>query len=376
MNNACPTCGAVYAVAAKDIGRKIRCKKCSTALRVDNTGLVVDAPAAAPPPAPVVAAVVADDFDADDEVVSPRGKKSAGRKYSGGPGILEQIGGVPTILFTLGVFMVIWFTFMTPIGEAAILRSSMGAARLKLDMSAELKKAKDDPEKVKKITEDYAKRGEEATKEAANSAIDNVRSIKYDRYGQMFGFILVAFGCIGYLRTQQPPIMHYVAGVILSGMMLVVFGLAGGCGGNQSPMMNAITKEIGKGGAGSRSTDPHGCRRAGEFVLNWVRNSPARTTFAHRHARPPPTRSPRSTSRVLLEAQRRSARARRRQDRHQPRRDRRRSPSSSRGSHARGVQLGDRRRRREHPPRGPVHRRRRDASSRPPPTTWACSPPS
>ena len=38
MNNACPSCGAVYAVTAKDIGRKIKCKKCSSALRVDDTG--------------------------------------------------------------------------------------------------------------------------------------------------------------------------------------------------------------------------------------------------------------------------------------------------------------------------------------------------
>ena len=67
-------------------------------------------------------AAVVDDFDTGgDEVVSTRGKKA--KKFSGpkGPGLGEriaQIGGIPTILFGIGTFLVIWFTFMTPIGEA------------------------------------------------------------------------------------------------------------------------------------------------------------------------------------------------------------------------------------------------------------------
>ncbi len=70
----------------------------------------------------MAAAVVADD-DAGDEIVSPKSKKA--KKYSGpsGPGVgemLTKVGGIPTILFALGTFLVIWFTFMTPIGEAAI----------------------------------------------------------------------------------------------------------------------------------------------------------------------------------------------------------------------------------------------------------------
>jgi predicted Zn finger-like uncharacterized protein len=145
MNNACPSCGAVYAVAAKDIGRKIKCKKCSTALRVDDTGLVVDAPTgSAPPvavpaaPAPVAAAVVEDDYE--DELDRPKKIKKPGRAYSGGGDFLAKIGGVPTILFSVGVFLVLWFSFMTPIGEAATARAEAGVDQVKLQRDAELKK--------------------------------------------------------------------------------------------------------------------------------------------------------------------------------------------------------------------------------------------
>src|SRR4029077_15955569 len=134
MNNACPTCGAVYAVTSKDIGRKLKCKKCSTALVVTDAGLVVDAPTAtAAPAAPVATAAVADDFDTGDEVVSTKGKKA--KKYSlggggGGGEFLAKIGGIPTILFSVGIFLVLWFSFMAPISEAAILRASVAERKV------------------------------------------------------------------------------------------------------------------------------------------------------------------------------------------------------------------------------------------------------
>ncbi|MCE9529741.1 MAG: zinc-ribbon domain-containing protein [Planctomycetes bacterium] len=43
MNNACPECGAVYAIMKKDAGRRIACKKCSTLLVIDeDKGLIKD----------------------------------------------------------------------------------------------------------------------------------------------------------------------------------------------------------------------------------------------------------------------------------------------------------------------------------------------
>lgn len=246
MNNACPTCGAVYAVTQRDIGRKLRCKKCSTALAVSDAGLVVDTPSASAPPLPAASAA-GDDFSTPDEDISPKSKKSGRGKYPG-PGaanLLSNIGGIPTILFAFGTFLVIWFTFMTPIGEAASARAQAGVLKIEFERQAELKKAlpkgkkefelegddkKNYEEKKKKINDDYDKRSETAKEDADSTVISNARSVWFDKYGQLFGFVFLAFGSIGYLRTEQPLVMKIVAAVVLGLMLLMIFNLAvGGC---------------------------------------------------------------------------------------------------------------------------------------------------
>ena len=272
MNNACPSCGAVYAVTAKDIGRKLKCKKCSSALIVDESGLVFDAPAAPPASRPAVAvAEVEDDFDNDDdEIVTRKGKKAkrgAGSSREGGPGLgalLAKIGGIPTILFSIGIFLVIWFTFMSKIADAHAKRD--GARTMKLDAEAEAK-AKDKLPKgkteltmsederkkymdeVKKILEEYMPQMTEAENDAKISKIDSVRSLYWDRYGTMFGFFFVSFGCICYLRTEQHIVVKYVAGAILVLMMLVVFISFLG-GSESSTTLPESRPKTGMGGVG------------------------------------------------------------------------------------------------------------------------------
>jgi predicted Zn finger-like uncharacterized protein len=255
MNNACPTCGAVYAVTTKDIGRKLKCKKCSTALTVTDAGLVVDTPTGSAVAAAIPAAV-ADDFDTGgDVVVSPKGKKA--KKFGGGPGMGElvaKVGGIPTILFGFGTFLVIWFTFMTPIGAAAVDRADAAVDKLQNEMESEIKglvpkgKTASDvegyPDKEKKIREDYAKRIESAQQDAKSTRINNIRSVWFDKYGLMFGFIFVAFGCIGYLRTEQPLIMRIVAATVLGLLLLMILSHATGCtgGGGSIPRPPISTK--------------------------------------------------------------------------------------------------------------------------------------
>jgi len=252
MNSTCPTCGAVYAVTPKDVGRKLKCKKCRTALAVTDAGLVVDPPSAS---APAVVATPVDDFDTGGEVLGTRGKKP--RRASGPPGpgvgeVIARIGGIPTILFSLGTFLVIWFTFMDPIGEAAITRASMSERKVRLEQQIELKKllpkGKKSPlelegdekktydEKAKKVNDDYEKKADDAKEEAATTEVDVRRSIRFDKYGQMFGFVFLAFGCIGYLRTEQPLVIRIVAATVLALMLLLIFNLAaGGCAGLRTP---------------------------------------------------------------------------------------------------------------------------------------------
>lgn len=244
MNNACPGCGAVYAVTSRDIGRKLKCKKCSTALAVTDTGLEVDAPGAVP-------AAAADDFDTGDEGGGVGRKKAKKYGIGGGGGeLIEKIGGIPTVLFGFGLFLVIIFYFMPRISDASVDRADGRIDRLKLEVTQKLRKEEKDPDEVNNMTpeaqQDYLKNIQKRTKElnkefkpkmdeakddVENAKIDKKRSEWWDRYGLMFGFLFLAFGCVGYIRGDQHLVVKIVGASILIAMMLFVFASMGGCRG-------------------------------------------------------------------------------------------------------------------------------------------------
>ena len=232
----------MYNVAAKDIGRKLKCKKCSTALMVTEAGLEIDGPQAVGSKA---SPAMVDDYGDDD---APVVKKKKGR-FDRGPGgnPLAAIGGIPTVLFGFGVFLVIVFTSLPIIGAAGSDRATAYVDKLKLERDAKIKALEpkkkqadwtsDETKKygddAQKVTEDYDKKIKEAVIDAEGTKISNRRDVWMERYGLMFGFIFVAFGCLGYLRSDQPLTLRIVAAVILGAMMLIMFGTFGihGCGG-------------------------------------------------------------------------------------------------------------------------------------------------
>jgi predicted Zn finger-like uncharacterized protein len=266
MNTACPSCGAVYAVTPKDVGRKIKCKKCSTALRVDDSGLVVDTPASSPPPpAAVAAAVVDDEAEGGDEgaVIKKKGKKSVDRDrdYQGGGGrgigvFLEKIGGMPTILFGFGTFFVLYFFFQPVLSLASLERASGLTDRVNLEKTQQERKYQEQRDKLEKdrkaekITQKVYDDGVEEIRKAKDKFYEDLRPKEYDAFdskgeaeitrkrsalldsfGLMVGFILLAFGCIGYIRGDSPLVTRIVAASILTAMMLAVFAKFSGCRG-------------------------------------------------------------------------------------------------------------------------------------------------
>jgi predicted Zn finger-like uncharacterized protein len=253
VNTNCPGCDAVYNVASKDIGRKLKCKKCGMALKVTDAGLEEDRPGGAPAsdPKPVpAAAAVADDDEEDEPVV----KKGKGSKYSRGPGVnplaaLAGIGGVPTILFGFGAFLVIVYLFMPLISVAAESRADGGVDQLEQEARVEARKklpkgktSQRDltPEEataynaeVTKINEKYQPKITEAKEAVEDARISRKRSLWFDRYGMMFGFIFLMFGSLGYLLNPEPGIRRIVGAIVLMAqiiMIFLVFG-AGGCVG-------------------------------------------------------------------------------------------------------------------------------------------------
>ena len=142
------------------------------------------------------------------------------------------------------MFLVIVFTSLPVIGAAGSDRATAYVDKLNNEMRAKQdalvpknKKPSDltDAERTKqredseKIAEDYAKKIKDAALDAENTKISNRRDVWMEMYGLMFGFLFVAFGCIGYLRSDQPLTLRIVAAVILGAMMLLMFTKFAGC---------------------------------------------------------------------------------------------------------------------------------------------------
>ncbi|MCE9568286.1 MAG: hypothetical protein K8U57_40315 [Planctomycetes bacterium] len=253
MNNACPSCDAVYAVTAKDVGRKIKCKKCGTALRVDDSGLVEDGVEAPEP-----------EESESEEVAAPKNKKAsrfAGANRPKVGDILQKLGGVPSALFGFGVFLTIWFFFQQSISApngASDSRAKASAMRVKLEQDQEIRKAEADPpelpegavdaaametyskakqeydknlmKKRKEIDKKFKKPLNEANDDFTLTQIGNARGQWWDQYGLMFGFMFLSFGCIAYVRGDGNLVLRIVAGTILTLLFLVIFGKFSGCG--------------------------------------------------------------------------------------------------------------------------------------------------
>jgi hypothetical protein len=183
----------------------------------------------------------------DPGIVQPKVR----RKHPSSSELLEAIGGVPTVLFGIGLFLVIVFYFMPRISEASVNRAKGRVERIELEATQKLRKEMKEPDEIEKLPPDaqqeYYKnlekrrkeinkelkpRKEEAADDVAYAEIDRKRSEWWDRYGLMFGFLFLAYGCVGFIRGEQHLVVKIVGAAILVTMMIFVFGSMGGCRAN------------------------------------------------------------------------------------------------------------------------------------------------
>ncbi|MBX9580329.1 MAG: zinc-ribbon domain-containing protein [Gemmataceae bacterium] len=240
MNNLCPSCQALYNVRPKDVGRRVTCKKCRAALVVTDAGLTLDGPAA-PADRPE---------DAFAGVGGPPRRRGRDRERSpraaAGPlaGVdwrqtFRDLGGVPTLLFASGAFLVIVFLFQPLIGVAAVDRARGAAERLDLDWKVKerkLRKEKKAEDDISKAREEFykAQGKDEVDEGAAYEAVSARRSRWLDLYGLMFGFLLLMAGSVGYTADRTSTVRRILGTVVLGAQMLIVFSMfaaGGGCGG-------------------------------------------------------------------------------------------------------------------------------------------------
>lgn len=229
MNNTCPSCGAVYNVAAKDVGRRIKCKKCGSALTVTDSGLEVDGgPAAAPASAPA-----GDDYDDLGDAPPPRSRSASRRSSGGGMGglqvdpmqLLKDFGGLWSLLFGFGAFLVIVFMFMPIIGQAHVKSREADVSAATRDHNAYKKRLEKDNQtaKLEEAEKNYEKRREELQDKVDSQRTSNMQSGYWERYFMMFGFVFLMFGSLGWLMPGQSTVRRILGAVVLGAEMVLVF---------------------------------------------------------------------------------------------------------------------------------------------------------
>jgi predicted Zn finger-like uncharacterized protein len=215
MNNTCPECGTVYAVAPKDVGRRIACTKCGAVLAIGEGGFEKEK-------------------EADTSTVVER---PLPRKPRFTPEFRERLRAMldwPTAVFGLGAFLVLSMMFMPLVGKAKVERRTGLLQEEQFDHEAEIRKLREKPGNETKIVEAeeaWKKRRESLEAEIKHAEFANSRSGYTDRYGLLLGFILMMVGSLRLMRTGEGLVKRIFGAVVLGAQMLLVFNsLLGGCG--------------------------------------------------------------------------------------------------------------------------------------------------
>jgi hypothetical protein len=239
MNNVCPTpgCGGVYNLTSQHVGKRFLCRKCAAPLVVTDYGLQMDpgaaaavsgAPAglpAAPPPLP--------------EIVPEY--QPAVRT---GPGPFEKlwtwlkgVADLPTWLFGSGAFLVIVYLFFPLIDqakvsrrEASLIAGDVRQARLDDELKKKENASAEDKDRRKKSREAWEKEKSYLEEDLEAAQIGQRRALYWYRYFTMLGFILLAFGSLGYLKPGQPLIRRILGCIVLAAILLSIFNAFAGLG--------------------------------------------------------------------------------------------------------------------------------------------------
>jgi predicted Zn finger-like uncharacterized protein len=268
MNNACPECGAIYAVAEKDIGRRIACKKCNTALVVAEEGLRRDSEAAPPKADDADRDRARDDDDRgrrrerdDEDRGERRGEDDRGRrrgrddddgrdrdrerKVRTGPGVgevliskLKSVGDVATWLYAIGLFFAIYGFFGKKIDDANLdyRKGEMQQAATEDAQDDRITRSKNDNKPSEGDIKDREKRkkdfenteGPRLKERVDFGEANKLKGSWWNTMFQLIGFFLLAFGSIGFLKAENPPLKRILGGVTIFLILLNVIG--GGAG--------------------------------------------------------------------------------------------------------------------------------------------------
>ena len=246
MRNDCPSCQTVYAVTPQDVGKRIICKQCGAALVIGDEGFRLDLSVTAPQAAKDRRAKSNADLDDSDDGegasdkkrnrgAEPAAPKVPGRELEMAKEFYSKHVDIPTILFGIGAFFILTFLFFPMIGKAKHERRIGAMADEKLEMELDIRRLREksgNEEKIKKLEEDWTKRLPVLEAEAKSAEISNQRAGYFDKYGMLFGFVLLMVGSLGMIRADAHLVKRIFGASVLGLQMLLVFAnLLGGCRG-------------------------------------------------------------------------------------------------------------------------------------------------
>lgn len=208
MQDQCPSCQTLYAVTPRDIGRRIACRKCQAILIVDESGLRYESIPATVPANEATALPGSRSWRADARKLFMRQLSDLGLVADGA-----------TIWFTTGTILVIWFLFM-PVVAGANVESRQGIYEEEMAAhEADVKNGRSN----RQSDENWNRRREYLESEIRLAESAAKRSIYWDRYGLLAGFLTLAIGAVRFLGSGQSPAKRVVGAVIISAEMLLVF---------------------------------------------------------------------------------------------------------------------------------------------------------
>jgi hypothetical protein len=209
------------------VGHRFTCKKCGADLVVGSGGLEVAG---------------ADQGAGDFALVDPEGGAAPARSSRGRAGsvalqnIWERfLADSASWLFGIGVVLAVIFLFFpiidtTKVGSYQALVTAGDQRQSRLDRELLQKKQKepaknyDAEDKTRKeAKEKWDEQKKELEEDVEDARTSSRRNIYWYTWGMLWGFMFLAVGALGFLKTQQTTIRRVVGAIILCAMVVLIF---------------------------------------------------------------------------------------------------------------------------------------------------------
>lgn len=225
MKNTCPYpgCGAAYDLTGQAVGTRFSCKQCGQYLVVGSDGLQRAPGPVVPPPVNSVA-------QGSSAPASPPASSAAttnGNAVTHPNSLPSPLAGADrgTWLFVSGTIITLCTLFFPSIDQAKVARleAMIVAGDLRQQrIDAEGAREGGDAKGAAAAKERWRVRKADLEESAESAEMWRRGWMYWYRYLSLIGFVLLVFGSVAYMDSQQPPVRRVVGAIVLTALVLVV----------------------------------------------------------------------------------------------------------------------------------------------------------